>query len=123
MTQGINDSIRRNVLAEWRGYWEPKPREERCVEAGIAAAKVVESWGLGERLLENRVMDAWRDIVGDFLAANSRPVSLRQGTLIVNVLQPAIHYELDRQHRQTILAEMKKHFGAKAIRDLRFQLG
>lgn len=123
MNSGIDDQTRRRVLAEWRGYWEPRPKPDRCREAGVVANQVIESWGLGERLLESMVTKAWREIVGDFLAAHSQPTNLTKGTLIVRVLQPAVHYELDRHHRQTILAEMKKRFGAQAIRDVKFRLG
>ncbi len=123
MPKGIDEYMRLRALAEWRGYWEPQPKPERCVQAGTVASQVLERWGLGERLLETTVTTAWREIVGDFLAANSRPTALRNGTLIVHVLQPAIHYELDRHHRHSILDKMKKRFGSKAIRDVRFQLG
>jgi len=35
-------------------------------------------------------------IVGDFIAAHSAPVALREGVLYVRVLQPALHYELEQ---------------------------
>jgi hypothetical protein len=52
--------------------------------------------GFRERLRETEVIDAWSKIVGDFIAAHSTPVALREGILYVRVLQPALHYELEQ---------------------------
>ena len=45
--------------------------------------------GLRERLHETEVIDAWSKTVGEFIAAHSAPVALREGVLYVRVLQPA----------------------------------
>jgi predicted nucleic acid-binding Zn ribbon protein len=79
--------------------------------------------GLGERLREAEVVDAWKDLVGEFIAGHSCPVALREGTLFVNVLQPALHYELDRVHKSEILRKLKARFGSRVIREVRFRLG
>ena len=39
------------------------------------------------------------------------------------VLQPALHYELDRINKPEILRKLKRRYGNKTIRDLRFRLG
>jgi hypothetical protein len=41
----------------------------------------------------------------------------------VHVLQPALHYELDRVNKPEILRKLKQRYGSRAIRDLRFRLG
>ena len=62
-------------------------------------------------------------MVGEFIAAHSCPIALRDGTLYVHVLQPALHYELDRVNKPEILRKLKQRYGGRAIRDLRFRLG
>jgi len=62
-------------------------------------------------------------IVGDFIAAHSSPVALREGTLYVRVLQPALHYELEQISKSEILRKLKQRFGGKTIRDIRFRVG
>jgi Dna[CI] antecedent DciA-like protein len=62
-------------------------------------------------------------IVGDFIAAHSTPVALREGVLYVRVLQPALHYELEQISKIEILRKLKQRFGAKTIRDIRFRVG
>jgi predicted nucleic acid-binding Zn ribbon protein len=79
--------------------------------------------GLSERLHETEVFDAWKQIVGDFIANHSAPVSLKAGVLYVRVLQPSLHYQFETISKAEILRKLKQRFGAKVIRDLRFRVG
>lgn len=119
----MSPSLRRRVLAEWRGLPSDLPRPDRALPVADLLPKVMQKLGLKERLQEHEVLGAWRALVGDFLAAHSQPVSLRDGILYVHVLQPALHYELDRIHKPQILRKLKQRFGARVIKDLRFRLG
>jgi predicted nucleic acid-binding Zn ribbon protein len=74
-------------------------------------------------LHENEVQEAWSNIVGDFIAAHSAPVALREGVLYVRVLQPALHYELEQVSKIDILRKLKQRFGGKIVRDVRFRVG
>ena len=79
--------------------------------------------GLRERLHETEVIDAWSKIVGEFIAAYSAPVALREGMVYIRVLQPALHYELEQISKPEILRKLKQRFGGKIIRDVRFRVG
>ncbi len=72
---------------------------------------------------ETEVIEAWSKIVGEFIAAHSAPVALREGVLYVRVLQPALHYELEQVSKTEILRKLKKRFGSRTIRDIRFRVG
>jgi predicted nucleic acid-binding Zn ribbon protein len=85
--------------------------------------KLMQRLGLRERLRETEVIDAWSKIVGEFIAAHSAPVALRDGILYVRVLQPALHYELEQISKPEILRKLKQRFGGKIIRDIRFRVG
>jgi predicted nucleic acid-binding Zn ribbon protein len=85
--------------------------------------KLLQRLGLKERLHENDVIEAWALIVGDFIAAHSAPVSLREGILYVRVLQPALHYQFEQISKADILRKLKQRFGPKIIRDIRFRVG
>jgi predicted nucleic acid-binding Zn ribbon protein len=80
-------------------------------------------FGVTLRWYETEVIDAWSKIVGDFIAAHSAPVALREGILYVRVLQPALHYELEQISKTQILRKLKQRFSAKSIRDIRFRVG
>jgi predicted nucleic acid-binding Zn ribbon protein len=116
-------SLRDSVIAEWRGLPEPKPRPDRWKPAAELLPALMQKLGLRERLHEKEVIGAWSDIVGEFIAAHSAPVALREGVLYVRVLQPALHYELVQLSKRDILRKLKHRFGVRTIREVRFRLG
>jgi predicted nucleic acid-binding Zn ribbon protein len=119
----MNPSVRANVIAEWRGLPEKRILQNRWAEPADVLPKLMQRLGLKERLHETEVLEAWSKIVGDFIAAHSSPVALRQGILYVRVLQPALHYELEQVSKIDILRKLKQRFGGKIIRDVRFRVG
>jgi predicted nucleic acid-binding Zn ribbon protein len=119
----MNPSLRAAVIAEWRGLPERKIRPDRWQAPADVLPKLMQRMGLRERLHETEVIDAWSKIVGEFIAAHSAPVALREGVLYVRVLQPALHYELEQVSKIEILRKLKNRFGTKTIRDLRFRVG
>ena len=119
----MNRSLRSAVIAEWRGLPEKRMRIDRWQSPAEVMPKLMQRLGLRERLHETEVIDAWSKIVGDFIAAHSAPVALREGILYVRVLQPALHYELEQISKSEILRKLKQRFGGKTIRDVRFRVG
>ena len=119
----MNPSFRASVIAEWRGLPEPKQKPDRFEATAGLLPKLLQRLGLKERLHESDVIEAWASIVGDFIAAHSAPVSLREGTLYVRVLQPALHYQFEQISKAEILRKLKQRFGPKVIRDVRFRVG
>ena len=89
----------------------------------ITLQLVYNDFGSESAYARNEVIDAWSKIVGDFIAAHSVPVALREGVLYVRVLQPALHYELEQISKSEILRKLKLRFGGKTIRDVRFRVG
>ena len=114
---------RYRAIAEWRGYAEPRPVLDRVHPLSSLIGKAVQDLGLGERVREDEVLRAWKDLVGDFIAQHSAPSSLKDGVLYVRVLQPTIHFELERVWRPKIIEKLKARFGARVVRELRFRLG
>ena len=115
--------LRARALAEWRGLPEVPFPQDTAKPIGDALAKVMKGLGLSERLHEEEVWGAWKEIVGDFFARHSSPQRLKDGVLYVNVLQPTVHFELERVWKRDILAKLKKRFGGRVVREMRFRLG
>lgn len=111
--------LRKRVLQEWRGL-PSETKEDRSKPLGEVLLKVVTKLGLQHRLREEEVIGAWCSIVGEFLAAHSKPLQLAHGVLYVQVLQPTIRYELDRVWKPEILNKFQERFGKKTIRDMKF---
>jgi predicted nucleic acid-binding Zn ribbon protein len=63
----------------------------------------------------------WEAVVGDALAAKTRPLRFRQGTLTVAVKSPAWMQQLTMMKPQ-LLARLAAALGREAVRDLRFTL-
>ncbi len=116
-------SLRKRVIQEWRGLPEAEAKQDRTLSIREVLVQLAPKLGLEGRLREEEIIAAWAEIVGDFFAKHSRPIRLHQGALVVNVLQPTVLYELDRQWKPVILAKLKKRFGGKVIRELRFRVG
>jgi predicted nucleic acid-binding Zn ribbon protein len=119
----MNPALRAKIIAEWRGLPEKYLRPDRWQAPADVLPKLMQRLGLKERLHETEVMEAWSKIVGDFIAAHSAPVALREGILYVRVLQPALHYELEQVSKMDILRKLKQRFGVKVVRDVRFRVG
>lgn len=115
--------LRERALAEWRGLPQAMPRPDRARAVASLVPEVLGKLGLASRLDEAQVIAAWREIVGDFLAGHSSPAHLRDGVLFVRVLQPTVHYELDRVWKAEILRKLKERFGARVVRGVRFFVG
>ena len=119
----MTPSLRAAVVQEWRGLPEKRVRPDQWETPGVLLPKLMQKLGLKERLRESEVTNAWSSIVGEFIAAHSTPVALRDGVLYVRVLQPSLHYELERVAKTQVLRKLKVRFGGKTIRDIRFRLG
>jgi predicted nucleic acid-binding Zn ribbon protein len=117
------NSLRGQAISEWRGYTEPRPLLDGVQALSGSIAKALAGLGLGSRVQEAEVLQAWADIVGAFIAAHSAPSRLKDGILYVGVLQPTIHFELERVWKPEIIRKMKARFGARVVRDVRFRLG
>ena len=111
------------LISEWRGLPEPPSKPDRQTTAADAIAKVMASLGLGERLRQEEVLGAWREIVGDFIASHAAPHRLQNGVLFVQVLQPTMHYELDRVWKPKILEKLRARFGKKIVKEIKFRIG
>ena len=119
----MTSALHAAVIAEWRGLPQRKVQADRWQSPAELMPKLMQRLGLRERLRETEVIDAWSKIVGDFIAAHSAPVALREGILYVRVLQPALHYELEQISKSEILRKLRQRFGGKTIRDVRFRVG
>lgn len=117
----MHPSKREKILAEWRGLSQSRPKPDRVVQIGPALEAIFKQIGLAERFDESEMTAAWQSIVGEFLAAHSAPIGLKDGCLLVRVSQPTVRYELDRVWKKKILASMKERFGPKKINSIRFQ--
>jgi predicted nucleic acid-binding Zn ribbon protein len=115
--------LRQRVIEEWRGLPDPGNQADRTVPIRAVVDELATRLKCESLLREEEIIGAWKEIVGEFFARHSRPCKLHQGTLIVNVLQPTLLYELERNSKSLILTKLKKRFGSRTIKELRFRFG
>jgi len=110
------------AIQEWRQL--PGKRYQR--EATSLSSRVHEvlgGLGLGDQFTEQELTEAWRDLVGDFLASHSRPGSMHNDVLEIRLLQPSMLYMLEREQKPLLLNKLQQRFGKERIRDVKFRIG
>jgi predicted nucleic acid-binding Zn ribbon protein len=115
--------LRARVIAEWRGLPETPFARENERKVGEVIGAVMKTLGLEKRLREEEMKASWQEIVGDFVARHSSPQKLMDGVLTVRVLQPTLRFELERVWKRDIVAKLKARFGARTVKDVKFQIG
>ena len=119
----MTPKLKARVLAEWRGLPEEPFIRDTSRPVSEPLHKLIAQLGLKQRLREEEIQEAWKDVVGDFLAKHAAPAKLSDGLLIVHVLQPTVHFELERVWKRTLLQKLQARFGKNTIREIRFRLG
>jgi predicted nucleic acid-binding Zn ribbon protein len=111
----------KRVIQEWRGL-PVDDRPDRALPIGEVLGDLLPKLGLDTRIKEADITEAWKGIVGDFIAQHSRPERLVAGTLMIRVIQPSVRYELDRTWKPQIISKLRERFGERVIREIKFIL-
>ena len=69
-----------------------------------------------------RIIFAWPDVVGEPIAANSRPVETEGTTLIVDVRDTIWRDQLARFYKKNIIDRLNGRLGGRPVRDIRFRV-
>jgi predicted nucleic acid-binding Zn ribbon protein len=105
--------------------WRPLPRpsgEDRPHELAKSLDQVARSIGAPPADALAIVFSRWEDVVGAGIAAHSRPISLRQSTLVVSVDHPAWATQL-RYLGSSILGRITEAVGHEVASRLEVRVG
>ncbi len=111
------------LLAAWRGVWEPEDLSKFSRPVSDVMETALQGLGLDRRCDQEAMVEAWAEVVGSNIANNAQPIEVRRKVLIVQVLQPSIHYVLAQQMKGAILVKMQERFGRDNIKDIDFRIG
>ena len=75
--------------------------------------------GLETPLMQKRIVDAWPEVAGDFIARYTLNVYIQNQTLVVRLSSAALRQELYMQ-RDYYVARLNNHVGAQVIVRIRF---
>lgn len=116
------DAMRRRVRRELWGADDPVDLNAGVHLAAEFIEQIVRSAGLAEGMAEERLREIWSELVGEYIAKSSNPVSLKQGVLAIRVAQPAMKFHLE-QMRGSLLAKIQKAAANDKIKSIRFTMG
>jgi predicted nucleic acid-binding Zn ribbon protein len=116
----MNQELRAQILAEWRGIEEPLTKPDRVVSVSSILEQLLPALGLESRLDETAISELWKELVGEFIASNATPVGIKNGCLFIRVVHPTLRYELDLVWKARILSTLQEKFGKQKIRSVRF---
>ncbi len=114
--------IHAELLSEWLGCEKPTDLKKNISAAGNHITQVLTQNFFNESLDEDALKDAWKDTAGEFVAANSIPVSAKNGHLVLQVTQSAVRFHLE-QTKPDLLKRLQTRFGPGKIKSIKFQHG
>lgn len=96
--------------------WEPLPDDQPPGPAPLRTGldRVVRRLGGPSADVASGVFGRWEEVVGETVAANSRPVAVRGTTLVIAVTDPAWATQL-RFLEADLLARLTEELGATSI--------
>ncbi len=97
-------------------------RQGSLVPLGNVLHPYIHRAGLVPRLRENRLFEAWEEIVGKGVAEATEPARLQNRTLQVKVANSVWIQQL-QFHKKLMLQRVNEFLGEPFIQDLRFMLG
>lgn len=114
--------LRQQLIDEWRGLESPNQTNSPKEISDVVSA-ALKGLGVSDLLSEDDVVKAWNQIMPTVITQNTRPTGFRNGMIEVSVLQPSIHYTLDRQMKTEIVKKLQNLFGRDKVKGIVFRVG
>ncbi len=99
-----------------------KPRSSRPSHIGEVLSHLSALRGLGRVRAQADLAELWESVAGADLAAETRVLGLRRGTLVVGVSSSVRLAELVGFHRSSLLEQLQQQRPDLRLRELRFKL-
>ena len=113
-----------NLIAGFRELPEDPGRSKRRKTTELASLvdELLVKYRISHDSLEHSIREKWPEVVGAANASYSHPVTVERGLLVVLVSHAVVRNELF-QHREAILAKLKKLPGCEAIKGVALRAG
>lgn len=110
------------ILTEWRGGIDPPNPVRNIHEPNEFLTDLLKVIGLSEGIEEERLKEIWHRVAGDFVARHTVPESIRDGILILRVLQPTMKFHL-QQMSGKLLSNLRDELGSDVVKQVIFKIG
>lgn len=119
--QKMQWAAREQNLREWRGNRVLDPNRN-IHEASEHLDKLLAKMGVKGGLDEQRLRQAWVKVAGEFVAKHAEPESLKNGVLVLTVIQPSMRFHLEQMKGQ-LLKNFRAELGEGVVKQVRFKVG
>lgn len=111
-----------NLIGDFRGLPADRSRSRKRKPAELSAMidELLVKYRISHDSIEHSIRDQWVALVGAANAAYSHPLAVERGLLVVLVSHAVVRNELF-QHRETILAKLKKLPGCADVKGLQLR--
>jgi len=113
---------RARILAEWLGGIDPPDPSRNIHKPGEFLEKLLKTIGVSEGVDEMRLKEVWGAVAGQFVAQHTVPESIRNGVLVLRVLQPAMKFHL-QQMSGKLLENLHRELGKNTVKKVVFKIG
>lgn len=114
--------VRKQLLTEWRGGVDPPSPLRNIHQPDEFLSGLLKSVGLSDGIDEGRLKESWSRVAGDFVSKHTVPESVRNGVLVLRVLQPTMKFHL-QQMSGKLLENMKQELGEGVVKQIMFKIG
>jgi Dna[CI] antecedent, DciA len=113
-----------NLIAGFREVPEDKSRSKRrkTTELGPLVDELLVKYRISHDSLEHSIREKWPEVVGVANATYSHPITVERGLLVVLVSHAVVRNELF-QHRESIIAKLRKLPGCEGIKGVALRAG
>ena len=114
--------VREQVMRDWLGCDSALDLDDGVSQAGSLVDSLLKELGLSGGISEEALRSSWLKVAGQMIGTQTKPESLKNGVLSLNVLQPSMRFHLE-QTKGPLLKRLQEELGAETVREVRFQLG
>lgn len=110
------------MLTEWRGGIDPPHPARNIHQPEEFLSGLLKSVGLSDGVDERRLKEVWGTVAGEFVAKHTVPESIRNGVLVLRVLQPTMKFHLQQLHGK-LLENLRNELGDGVVKQIIFKIG
>lgn len=116
------NQIHARLTAEWRGGFDPPDPKRNIHEPSEFLNRLLKEVGMSDGIEQEKLKEAWSSIAGEFIARHTVPDSIKNGVLVLRVLQPAMKFHL-QQMSGKLLENLHNELGSGAVKQVVFKIG
>ena len=113
---------RNKILTQWRGGIDPPNPARNIHQPAEFLDDLLKVIGLSDGVDEERLKEGWSRVAGQFVAQHTVPDSIKNGVLVLRVVQPAMKFHL-QQMQGKLLENLRAELGNGVVNQIVFKIG